>query len=268
MGTNRISAYRGEKPFAFISYAHADSERVMPIIGKLQEDGYRVWFDEGIEAGIEWARIIAKRLKMSSCLIAFATQNYLNSENCIDEIELAKDKKIPRLIVYLDDLTLPDWFQMRHNRHQAIYCSQYGTDERFFSRLYEARMLQCCHKDACDDDFGINGRVLALINELYEILVKYRCALRKGDVASISDTMSKMQTTLQMLYDASELYQVSDKKTANVAASIVNQYNKFTERYNAFVGSEDKMSDEAQRYAMQAEKEFNELNAIVAKILS
>ena len=48
---NRPIAYSGDEPYLFISYAHKDSERVLPVILSLQEKGFRVWYDEGIEVG-------------------------------------------------------------------------------------------------------------------------------------------------------------------------------------------------------------------------
>ena len=44
------SAYNGNEPYIFISYAHKDSDKVLPIIRELQSRGYRVWYDAGIEA--------------------------------------------------------------------------------------------------------------------------------------------------------------------------------------------------------------------------
>ena len=38
-------AYKGEQPYIFISYAHKDSDVVLPIVAKLQQDGYRVWYE-------------------------------------------------------------------------------------------------------------------------------------------------------------------------------------------------------------------------------
>ena len=43
--------YKGDRPFLFISYAHKDSERVLPIIRRLMAQGYRVWYDAGIDPG-------------------------------------------------------------------------------------------------------------------------------------------------------------------------------------------------------------------------
>lgn len=160
MTKDDVSSYRGTDPYIFISYSHADTDRVVPIITRLQIDGYRIWFDEGIEAGREWAVNIVEHLNASTCVVAFLTQNYLNSENCMDEIEHAKNKKTPTLIIYLDDIDVPDWFAMRHGRTQAIFCSHYETEEKLFSLIYEATILQKCLKDSCDPELVIEDGVL------------------------------------------------------------------------------------------------------------
>ena len=55
--------YRGEEAYIFVSYAHKDSYRVWPIVARLQLDGYRVWYDEGIDPGTEWDENIASHVK-------------------------------------------------------------------------------------------------------------------------------------------------------------------------------------------------------------
>ena len=38
-------------PFCFISYAHKDRGLVFPIIKQLYENGWGMWYDEGLEIG-------------------------------------------------------------------------------------------------------------------------------------------------------------------------------------------------------------------------
>lgn len=141
-----MNSYSGNDSYAFISYAHLDENVVLPIIQHLQGEGYRVWYDEGIEAGTEWAKNIAEHLSGASCVIAFITNHYLKSEHCLDEIEHAKNKSIRTLVIYLEDVNPPEWFEMRHNRTQAIIFSQYCREEDFYKRLQEAHILDKCKK--------------------------------------------------------------------------------------------------------------------------
>jgi hypothetical protein len=48
-----FEAYVGTEPYIFISYAHKDSEQVFQEISKLNDAGYKIWYDEGIEASTE-----------------------------------------------------------------------------------------------------------------------------------------------------------------------------------------------------------------------
>ena len=49
-----VKPYEGDKEFIFISYSHKDNALVFPVIEKLAENGFRVWYDEGIDPGSEW----------------------------------------------------------------------------------------------------------------------------------------------------------------------------------------------------------------------
>jgi hypothetical protein len=58
-----LRAYEGSEPYIFISYSHKNKDVVLPVIEALQNSGYNVWFDIGIEAGSEWPEYIATHLR-------------------------------------------------------------------------------------------------------------------------------------------------------------------------------------------------------------
>jgi len=109
----RAIPYRGDAPYIFISYAHRDSENVLPIITTMQNSGFRIWFDEGIDPGTEWDNVIAAQIEKCNYFLAFVSQNYLASENCKDELNFARDLGKHRLLVYLEDVALPSGMAMR-----------------------------------------------------------------------------------------------------------------------------------------------------------
>ena len=84
-----VRAYNGNEPFIFISYSHKDSPQVMPVVEGLQNRGFRVWYDSGIEAGTEWPEYIAERMMGSGAVVVFLSANALNSQNCRREIHFA-----------------------------------------------------------------------------------------------------------------------------------------------------------------------------------
>lgn len=66
-----LRPYEGTQPYIFVSYAHKNDAAVLEIIGTLQSRGFRVWYDEGIEAGSEWPESIASHLERAQLVLAF-----------------------------------------------------------------------------------------------------------------------------------------------------------------------------------------------------
>ncbi|MBQ7086511.1 MAG: toll/interleukin-1 receptor domain-containing protein [Clostridia bacterium] len=139
--------YNGNEPYIFISYSHKDSLRVLPVIERMQKDGYRVWYDNGISPGSEWDENIASHVKECSFFIAFMSDNYLASDNCKDELNYSRDLDKQQLIIYLDKVDLPPALAMRIGRNQAIM--KYSLDDNdFYSKLYETQGIEHQHKDS------------------------------------------------------------------------------------------------------------------------
>lgn len=133
-----------DAPYIFISYAHKDSDRVLPVIKGLKARGFNVWYDAGIEAGTEWPDYIAEKLLGCGCFIAFLSQASIDSRNCRQEIEFAISENKDMLTVYLDDVKLPAGLRMRLGLIQAMYKSRFGSDSEFLTELAGARILKGC----------------------------------------------------------------------------------------------------------------------------
>ena len=134
--------YDGDDPHIFISYSHQDKNKVFDIIRELQNNGYRVWYDEGIDPASEWDENIAEHISACSYLIAFISGNYINSQNCRDEISYARDLNKERLLVYLEDTKLPPGMAMRLMRLQAIHKYKYKTSSEFYEKLFSAKGIE------------------------------------------------------------------------------------------------------------------------------
>ena len=135
MQSNIPVAYKGDAPYIFISYAHKDAETVLPIIDRLQRDGYRVWYDEGIAPGSNWDEYISMHLDRSCNVLSFLSKAYVKSQNCKDELALTRKKGKPVNIVYLDDVQLSPGLRMRYGRIQALFMNAM-SEEEFFEKLY------------------------------------------------------------------------------------------------------------------------------------
>ncbi len=133
-----------DEKYIFISYSHKDISRVDEIICKLSESGYNVWFDSGIVPGSEWDENIAQHIENCGCFIAFMSANYLSSSNCKDELNYARDLEKDRLVVYLEEVTLPSGMAMRINRLQSVFKYAYKAEKDFYEKLFSADCLDQC----------------------------------------------------------------------------------------------------------------------------
>ena len=123
MNLTTIKAYSGNDPYIFVSYAHKDSEIVLPIIASLQKK-YNVWFDEGLHYGKEWDEEIIEKLKNCSMFIFMVTNASLCSQNCKDELEFAREKNKTFVNIYIQPNTeTPEWFKFRFGRFH--WCNLY-----------------------------------------------------------------------------------------------------------------------------------------------
>lgn len=141
------SAYQGNLPYAFISYAHRDTEKVFQILDELYKRGYRFWYDEGIAPGSEWPEEIASHLNDSALLIAFISNESVQSENCRREINFALSKKKPLLAIVLEQTDIPLGMQMQLSTHQNILRYNYGTWEAFIDKILKCPNLAPCQAE-------------------------------------------------------------------------------------------------------------------------
>ncbi len=96
-----FEAYSGDDPYIFVSYAHADGAMVFPELTYLHDQGYRIWFDEGIDPGNEWPDEVANALAGASYFIVFMSPNAIASKNVRDEINYAINHEKPFLAIHI-----------------------------------------------------------------------------------------------------------------------------------------------------------------------
>ena len=137
-------AYEGNEPYIFVSYAHKDSNHVLPIITSLQAQGFRVWYDAGIEAGTEWPEYIAGRLDGCAVFLAFISEAALASQNCRREINFAIELQKEHLIIYMEDVKLSLGMRMQLGTMQALFRNRHSTQESFLDELCRSHILKAC----------------------------------------------------------------------------------------------------------------------------
>lgn len=138
-----VKPYEGDN-YIFISYSHRNTAKVLGVMERMQKDGFRIWYDDGIDPGTEWDDNIAAHVDRCRYFIAFISKEYLESENCKDELNYARDLNKERLLVYLENVELPQGMAMRLNRLQAVHMYTYSDPERFYEKLYAAKGIEKC----------------------------------------------------------------------------------------------------------------------------
>lgn len=119
-----MKAYSGVEPYAFVSYSHADTNKVIEILEKLSLAGTRIWYDEGITPSSDYIDVIAKKIEDCEFFIAFISANSLASQYCADEIRFAYEEQKPLMVVRLDDSEMPRGLKMILNRYQSHSMSE------------------------------------------------------------------------------------------------------------------------------------------------
>lgn len=136
-----LRPYEGTLPYLFVSYAHKDDAAVLEIISTLQSRGFRVWYDEGIEAGSEWPESIASHLERAQLVLAFLSPAYLCSDNCRKEMHYALTKKKPVINVFLEQTELSPGMEMQIGNLFALMKYTYPSEEYFYDKLFSAELL-------------------------------------------------------------------------------------------------------------------------------
>ena len=139
-----MKPYKGNEPYIFISYAHKDASRVLPIIETLSDNGYRVWYDVGIEAGTEWPDYIAENLVNSAVVMVFLSPSSISSPNCRQEINFAISRNRQLLTVYLEELKLPLGLDMQLGLVQALFAYRHPSKSSFMNALMASNLLTPC----------------------------------------------------------------------------------------------------------------------------
>ena len=120
-------AYRGSEKYIFISYAHKDNENVFPAIQALQSSGYRIWYDEGIEAGDDWSGTIADHLERAEAVLYFMSKNTASNANVKRELALAAEKHIPVLTVIIGKFRLTAEQEKQTTVNQFVRMDSFKT---------------------------------------------------------------------------------------------------------------------------------------------
>ena len=146
--------YEGAEPYVFISYSHADSERVLAIVAAMEKRGYRIWYDAGINAGQQWTETLANKIAGCELFLLFASVSYIASfapdsmrPFCRLEFLHAQKTRRQMIPVRLDETAFPNELNFLIGNPQQIRPAADETAEAFAARLDAEPLFQCCRAE-------------------------------------------------------------------------------------------------------------------------
>ena len=232
-------AYEGNEKYIFFSYAHRDSATVLPMIEYMQENGFRIWYDAGIEAGTEWPEYIEERLKNANKVVVCMSQAAINSRNCRNEINYALQLGKELLVVYLENVELAKGMNLQLNSVQSLFRTNHSTFESFLEALGGARLLQTCRAEG-----EVSYERPAVIKNFSDTRIRNVLAIGSNDPddvwpkGSYSDTINRDEHSVVFFH-------IWLDKPLGFSGEIKNQYRIFNSNNNQIFIHEPVISVEA-----------------------
>ncbi len=168
-----------KEPFIFLSYAHADAERVRPYFEILEKNNFRYWYDEGLPSGQDFSGQIGRNIKCAVQFIVFLSKNAQKSKYVRNELHIANkyDKNI--LVVYIEDFELDDGLELTIDRNQNFCAYKYSTQEieKRFYREISKDALKKCESNDCEESVQEKKKIEDNFNSRYtdlKLLTKSR----------------------------------------------------------------------------------------------
>lgn len=123
----------------FISYKAEDRPRVQPLLGALQADGLKVWWDQHIGAGEEWSRTIERELDDAPSVVVIWSKRSVGTDGRFVREEARRAQRRGTYVPVLVDAVEPP-FGFAENQAISL-CNWRGdrSDERYQALLRAIR---------------------------------------------------------------------------------------------------------------------------------
>ncbi|MBQ7196536.1 MAG: TIR domain-containing protein [Synergistaceae bacterium] len=146
MSQDDFIPYEGDEKYIFVSYCHDDKKKVVPIIKKLQSEGFRVWYDEGLERGEIFRPILADKIHGCEVFMIFLSKEYEGHKFFEKENSFADDENKKILPVFLEEFESTPYSKMFVKDRHSFFLYKYSNIEDFYYDLVNAKMIQSCRE--------------------------------------------------------------------------------------------------------------------------
>ena len=149
----KLNPYEGSEPYIFVVYSHRDIEKVYPFIEGMEQRGYRLWYDLGIELGTKWRNTLARHAYDCTVFLVFLSRASAKSYQTQAEIYAALDKEKPICPIYLEnDVELPPELEMYLRSFQGFRLTKYLGAEDFLDLMEKAEVFSPCKTSPLKQD--------------------------------------------------------------------------------------------------------------------
>lgn len=125
-----ISSFQEMKPYAFISYARKDHEKVYSILDDFVKGGLNIWYDQELKTGNEWDEEVGKRIINCELFVVFISNNSVLSRNVRNEINMAQNHDKVILPIVIEDVALSPGAELQLKRYEL--CPEYRMSRTIF----------------------------------------------------------------------------------------------------------------------------------------
>lgn len=112
--------YGGTQPYIFVSYAHKDMKIVKSLLSFLQQNSFRLWYDDGIQGGKNWRMVLEEKIESSCAVLLIHSANTAASDEVENEISWALDCRIPICVVNTDNSAFRKGYNMSLKKEQNV----------------------------------------------------------------------------------------------------------------------------------------------------
>ncbi len=98
--------YKNLRPYVFVSYSHADAQKVYSILNEMSKNNLNYWYDHELKAGSEWTEVLGEKILNSEMVMIMLSNNAILSRNVRNEITMALNHKKNIVPVFIEEVEL------------------------------------------------------------------------------------------------------------------------------------------------------------------
>ena len=136
--------YTGTDSFIFFSFSQNNETLIKNMINDLCLKKCHIWYDRGIENGVEWDEV-AERISSCTLFLAFIDNAFLMSHTCKSELNFAEKMNCNLLFVLLEDISVQTNLFTNYPENFFINFKNHSSVEGFYDALFANPLFSICN---------------------------------------------------------------------------------------------------------------------------